>query len=112
MKLDPRYRIVAEAELEIKQGIANTLAVLDLPWVDILYHVAMIKAGLLAEMGATVRPHIKVEDIPDEQHVIGSAFYMPLIKHELTNTELYRIICDWELAEAYGMIKANRKDKP
>lgn len=110
MKLDPRYRIVSRADAEIRIELSAVLDVLEISWVDILYHIAMIKAVLLTEMGATTAPRIKSEDIPDNHHVIASAFYRYLMQYELTNAELYHIITEWELREARGMIRAERNE--
>lgn len=109
MKLDPRHRIVAKADLKIREELAATLDILGIDsWADIMYHVAMIKAILLGDMGATVGPSFNVADIPDHHHVLAAACYGPMLKYDLTSAELYRIITEWELREAWGMIKAER----
>ena len=108
VRLHPRDVTVRQAELDIREEIAATLNKLNIPWVDILYHTAMIKAVLLGEMGATVGPSFYVGEIPDNHHVISTAFYRHMVDYDLTSAELYMIISEWELREAWGMIKAER----
>lgn len=111
IRQNPRDVIVRQADLEIRKGLAITLDYLHIKsWPDILYHIAIIKAILLAEMGATVGPEVRTESIPDDQHVLAAACYGPMMQFGLTSAELYQIITDWELREAYGMVKQERSE--
>lgn len=106
--LNPRYVPVAGAWIEIAAGMDNILRALNLGWYDALYYVARTKLQLLREMGASIASELPPEGIPDAEHIIGSAFYMPMIKYDLTQAELYSLISRWESREATGMIKDER----
>lgn len=108
VQLSPRHIPVSEAWIEIAAGMENILRVLDISWYETLYYVARIKLQLLREMGVEIPDSLPVENIPDAEHVIGSAFYMPMLKHDLTQAELYQLITTWEMREANGMIKEER----
>lgn len=108
VRLHARHVIVSNAWLEITAGMENVLRALNLSWYDALYYVARIKLQLLREMGATILAEVPPEETPDNEHIIGSAFYQPMMKYELTQSELYSLITQWETREANGMLKDER----
>lgn len=108
MKLHPRTWIVQRAGIDVRTGLDRTVQLLDLSFEDALYHVAMVKAQLLKEMGAKASDVTLPENVPDVQNVLGSACYMPMMEHGLTNIELYQIITSWELSESKYMLRFER----
>lgn len=108
MRLHPRVPITQRGSIDVKEGLDKIISTLDLSFEDALYHVAMVKAQLLREMGAEVPDLIPAEQIPANQHILALAVYGPMTEYGLTQIELYQIITEWEMSESKYMLRYER----
>lgn len=106
MSLHPRHKPVSRAGLQISEGFLELFRGAEY-FEDMLNPVARAKVALLIESRHNL-PETDMSDLRGDVQAVNEIVRKAMKDHELTKTEVYLILTEWELSQARYMLRAER----